>query len=270
MKILRLSVLSVFLVVLVIFVFSQFQLLGVDRTVPQITIADGILEVGLDVTTDDLLQGVTAYDEKDGDITDKIIVESISRFVKPGTSVVRYAVCDSNNHVASAARTIVYTNYVPPRFRMTDSLVFKISQNINIRSVLGAVDCIDGDISDRVIVTANEYTANIPAVYYISAKVSNSKGDMIVQQFPVYVEDSSLSAPEIELKEYIVYLAAGEEYDIMSNVLSAVGKDGTDLSGQIHVDTNLDTSAPGMYEVHYRAADSMGRTGHEILLVIVK
>ena len=270
MKILRLSVLSLFIVVLVMFVFSQFQQLSVDKTVPQITITGDVLEVSLDVTTEDLLQGVTAYDEKDGDITDKIIVESISRFVKPGTSVVRYAVCDSNNHVASATRTIVYTNYVPPRFRMTDSLVFKISQNINIRSVLGAVDCIDGDISDRVIVTANEYTANIPAVYYISAKVSNSKGDMIVQQFPVYVEDSSLSAPEIELKEYIVYLAAGEGYDIMSNVLSAVGTDGTDLSGQIHVDTNFDASTPGMYEVHYRVADSMGRIGHEILLVIVK
>ena len=270
MKILRLSVLLLFIVVLVIFVFSQFQQLSVDKTVPQITITDDVLEVSLDVTTEDLLQGVTAYDEKDGNITDKIIVESISRFVKPGTSVVRYAVCDSNNHVASATRTIVYTNYVPPRFQMTDSLVFKISQNINIRSVLGAVDCIDGDISDRVIVTANEYTANIPAVYYISAKVSNSKGDMIIQQFPVYVEDSSLSAPEIELKEYIVYLAAGEGYDIMSNVLSAVGTDGTDLSGQIHVDTNFDASTPGMYEVHYRVADSMGRIGHEILLVIVK
>ncbi len=270
MKILRLSVLLLFIVVLVIFVFSQFQQLSIDKTVPQITITDDVLEVSLDVTTEDLLQGVTAYDEKDGNITDKIIVESISRFVKPGTSVVRYAVCDSNNHVASATRTIVYTNYVPPRFQMTDSLVFKISQNINIRSVLGAVDCIDGDISDRVIVTANEYTANIPAVYYISAKVSNSKGDMIIQQFPVYVEDSSLSAPEIELKEYIVYLAAGEGYDIMSNVLSAVGTDGTDLSGQIHVDTNFDASTPGMYEVHYRVADSMGRIGHEILLVIVK
>lgn len=270
MKILRLSVLSVFIVVLVLFVIAQFQLLSVDKTVPGITITGDVLEVSLDVTTEDLLQGVTAFDEKDGDITDKIIVESISRFVKPGTSVVRYAVCDSDNHVASATRTIVYTNYEPPRFRLTDSLVFKISQNINIRSVLGAVDCIDGDISDRVIVTANEYTANIPAVYYISAKVSNSKGDMIIQQFPVYVEDSSLSAPEIELREYIVYLAAGDEYDFMSNVLSAKAADGTDLSGQIQVDTNFDAFTPGMYEVHYRVADSMGRIGHEILMVIVK
>ena len=270
MKILRFCVTSLFIVVLVIFILFQFQQLSVDKTVPQIAIPDGVLEVGLDVKTEDLLQGVTAHDEKDGDITDKIIVESISRFVKPGTSVVKYAVCDSDNHVASATRTIVYANYTPPRFQLSDSLVFNISQNINIRSVLGAVDSIDGDISSKVIVTANEYTANIAAVYYISAKVSNSKGDMIVQQFPGYVEESSLSGPEIELNEYMVYLGVGEEYDILGNVLSAVSADGTDLTGQINIDTNFDPSAPGMYEVHYRVSDSMGRVGHEILLIIVR
>ena len=270
MKILRLCVSSLFVVVLVIFVLFQFQQLGVDKTVPRITIPDGILEVSLDVKTEELLQGVTAYDEKDGDITDRIIVESISRFVTPGTSVVKYAVCDSDNHVASATRTIVYANYTPPRFRLSDSLVFNVSQNINIRSVLGAVDSIDGDISNKVIITANEYTANIAAVYYISAKVSNSKGDMIVQQFPVYVEESSLSGPKIELREYIVYLDVGEDCDISGNVLSAAAADGTDLMGQINIDTNFDSSVPGMYEVHYRASDSMGRVGHEILLIIVQ
>lgn len=270
MKILRLCVLSLFFVVLVIFVLFQLQQMGVDKTVPQITIPGGILEVSLDVETEELLQGVTAYDEKDGDITDRIIVESISRFVTPGTSVVKYAVCDSDNHVASATRTIVYANYTPPRFQLSDSLVFNISQNINIRSILGAVDSIDGDISNKVIVTANEYTANIAAVYYISAKVSNSKGDMIVQQFPVYVEESSLSGPEIKLKDYIVYLEVGGECDLLGNVISATAADGADLAEQINIDTNFDSSAPGMYEVHYRVSDSMGRVGHEILLVIVK
>ena len=270
MRILRFCVSSLFIFVLIIYVFFQFRQLNVDKTVPVITISHDVLEVSLDAQTEDLLQGVAAYDEKDGDITDKIIIESVSRFVTPGTSTVKYVVCDSDNHVASATRTIVYSDYVPPRFQLTDSLVFKISQNINIRSVLGAVDCLDGDISDRVIVTANEYTANIPAVYYVSAKVSNSKGDMIVQQFPVYVEESSLSSPKIELKEYIVYLSVNEDCDIMSNVLSAVGTDGKDLSGQINIDTNLDTSTPGMYEVHDRVTDAMGRVGHEILLVIVK
>lgn len=270
MKILRLCVLSLFIIVLIISVIFHFQQLKVDKTLPQITVDGDTLEVSLDVTNDDLLKGVTAHDEKDGDITHKIIVESISRFTEPGVSVVRYAVCDNDNHVAFATRTIIYSNYAPPRFNLSDSLVFSISQNINIRDILGAVDSIDGDISDKVIITANDYTANIPGVYYISAKVANSKGDIITHQFPVYVEERSLSAPEIELAEYIAYLEIGEDFDISANVLSAIGAGGVDLSGQISIDTNFNPQQAGVYEAHYRVTDSEGRVGHEIVLLFVE
>lgn len=270
MKLLRLCVLTLFIIVLVSFVIFQFQQLNVDKTVPTISVDESIIEVSIDVTTKELLQGVTAYDKKDGDLTDKVIVESISRFIKPGVSIVKYAVCDSDNHVAFATRTIQYSNYIPPRFCLTDSLVFNISDKINIRNVLGAVDAIDGDISNKVIITANEYTANIPGVYYISAKVANSKGDMIMHRFPVYVEDRSLAAPEIELKEYITYLKVGDFFDINNNVISAIGADGENLSEQIVTDTNLDPSTPGMYEVHYRVTDNLDRTGHKFVIIIVE
>ena len=232
MKILRLCVLSLFIVVLIISVIFHFQQMRVDKTVPTITVEGDVLEVSLDVTNEELLKGVSAHDEKDGDISDKVIVESISRFTSPGVSLVRYAVCDNDNHVAFATRTIIYSNYTAPRFNLTDSLVFSISQNINIRDILGAVDSIDGDISDKVIITANDYTANIPGVYYISAKVANSKGDIITHQFPVYVEERSLSAPQIELEKYIAYLEVGEDFDIEGNILSALGTGGENLSEQ--------------------------------------
>ena len=270
MKILRLCVSTLFVIVLVFFIIFQFNQLSVDKTIPQITVEGEKIEVSLDATDADLLVGVKAYDEKDGDLTEKIIVESISRFIEPGISVVRYAVCDSDNHAAYATRTIVYSNYEPPRFTLSDSLVFSISQNINIRNILGATDSIDGNISRKVIITANEYSANIPGVYYISAKVSNSKGDMIMQQFPVYVEERSLSAPQIELAQYISYVSVGESFDIEGNVLSAVSAGGDDLKAQMSIDTNLDVSKPGMYEIHYRVTDSAGRIGHEIAIIIVE
>lgn len=270
MKLLRLCVSVLFIIVLVIFVVFQFTQLSVDKTIPQITVDGDRIEVSLDATDTDLLKGVRAYDEKDGDLTDKIIVESISRFIEPGISVVRYAVCDSDNHAAYATRTIIYSNYEPPRFSLSDSLLFNISQNINIRNILGATDSIDGDISRKVIITANEYSANIPGVYYISAKVSNSKGDMITEQFPVYVEEISLSAPEIELEQYISYISVGESFDIEGNVVSATSSVGEDLKSQLNIDTNLDTSTPGMYEIHYRVTDGAGKLGHKIAIVVVE
>lgn len=270
MKILRLCVSSLFIIVLVMFIIFQFKQLKVDRTMPTIKVESDVIEIGLDVTNEDLLEGVTAYDKKDGDLTSKIIVESISRFIEPGVSIVRYAVCDNDNHAAYATRTIIYTNYTPPRFHLSDSLVFSISQNINIRNILGAVDSIDGDISNKVIITANEYSANIPGVYYISAKVANSKGDMIMHQFPVYVEEISLAAPKIELKDYVAYLKVGEDFDVNGNVLSALSSDGKDLSDRINIDTNLDLTKAGMYEVHYRVSDDNGRIGHEIVIIFVE
>lgn len=270
MKILRLCVSFIFIIVLAVYVLFRFQQMNIDRTYPVITVDSEMLYVSLDATEEELLAGVTAFDEKDGDLTDKIIVESISRFTEPGVSVVRYAVCDHDNHVSSAVRKISYANYQPPQFTLKDSLVFGVSQNINIRSILGAQDLIDGDISNKVIITANEYSSNVVGVYHISAKVTNSKGDMISLQLPVYVEDISLSAPKIQLSDYLVYLECGEGYNLTSNLLSAVDSQKNDLTAQVRIDTNLDTSVPGMYEAHYRVYDEFGRVGHEILTVIVE
>ena len=61
----------------VFFVKAKLQ----DKTYPVITIDEQIIDVSINVTDEGLLKGVTAYDKKDGDITSKIYIESISKFV---------------------------------------------------------------------------------------------------------------------------------------------------------------------------------------------
>lgn len=270
MRILRTSVTVLFVIVLVIFCIFRIQQLSADTTYPVIKIEDDLLEVSIASTTEDLLKGVTAWDEKDGDITHKLIVESISRFTGAGVCVVDYAVCDNDNHASSASRKIIYTDYTPPRFTLSGSLLFGVSQNMNIRSLLGAMDSIDGDISDKVIITANDYSSIVAGVNYISAKVTNSKGDMISLDLPVYVEEINLSAPKITLEHYMVYLKTGDSFDVEGNVISAVDAGGVSLEDQVHTDTNLDLNTPGVYEIHYRTEDTLGRKGHAITTVIVE
>ena len=112
MKPFRIIVLIVFILVtiasLVMFISEK---LAVDKTLPQITVEEEMIEVSLKAKDEELLKGVTAHDEKDGDLTDKIIIESISRFTSKGVSKVTYAVCDSNNNVAKATRTIKFKGY---------------------------------------------------------------------------------------------------------------------------------------------------------------
>lgn len=270
MRILRITVATLFIVVTCLFILFKIRYSKLDKTYPVITFDSDRISVPLDAKDADILAGVSAYDEKDGDISDKIIVESISRFTEPGVSVVKYSVCDEDKHVASAKRKIIYDGYEHPHFTLKAPLVFPIGQTINIHGIVGAVDLIEGDISDKVIITADEYTVQNNGIYTISAKVTNSKGDMISRTFPVYIEERSLSAPDIALNDYLIYCKPGDKLDPAANITYALTADGTDLKAGVSIETKLDTSVPGMYEVHYRVADAQGRQTHAMAIVIVE
>ncbi len=269
MRILRITVTVLFVLTTCMFVLFNIRYSKTDKTYPVITFDSETVNVPLQATDADFLVGVHAFDEKDGDISDKLIVESISRFTEPGVSIVKYSVCDGDKHSASAIRKVIYEGYSSPEFTLLSSLIFPIGQTVNIHSVLGATDKIDGDISDKVIVTSEEYSTASNGFYSITAKVTNSKGDLISLTLPVYVEERSLTAPEIKLGDYMIYCSKGDKIDCRANIKSAFTADGVSVTDSVSIDTNLDTNVPGMYEVHYRASDSLGRVGHVMAFVIV-
>lgn len=269
MKILRMTIVIVFLVVLAAFsyVFVN-EKLNADYTYPEITINDDMIDVSLSATHEELLRGVTAYDEKDGDLTNKIIIESISKFVEPRVSVVTYAVCDGDNHVATGTRRIRYTEYTPPRFTMSGSLVYSLTDKIKITDVIGAVDVIDGDIGKSVIINASDFESNTEGVFTISVQASNSKGDVITMSLPIYVENNGLSAPEIELTDYLVYTKVCEPID-PQNYLKSISTENIDPESYM-IDTDYNPDAAGTYQVHFYVTDTNGRKGHSILTIIVE
>ena len=247
----------------VFFVKAKLQ----DKTYPVITIDEQIIDVSINVTDEGLLKGVTAYDKKDGDITSKIYIESISKFVEHGVCIVTYAVCDNDKHATSATRKIRFTDYTEPEFIIKESLVFAVGQKITIQECVAARDCIDGDISDRVIVTATDYNTNEVGVFNVSLMATNSMGDTIYMDIPVYIKDLSFSAPKIELSEHIVYSKVGQEVDLVDYVRSAVDK--YEQPVNVLIDTNLDINKPGTYEARYETQDSDGRRGYAIMTIIV-
>ena len=107
MRLVRIAVLGIFVVTTVmsgvLFIKNKIT---TDTTIPEITIEEEVLEVALDAKTEDLLKGVKAFDEKDGDISNKVIVETISKFIDKGVCKVTYAVCDSDNNVSTAVRKV--------------------------------------------------------------------------------------------------------------------------------------------------------------------
>lgn len=271
MKILRIATTILFIATVVLFgLFYMDKKKSTDYTYPTIQAETQLIEVSVDATEEELLAGVTAYDEKDGDITDKIVVESVSRFDKNHECTITYAVCDSNNHVAKTSRILRYKNYIPPKFTMRDSLVFGLDEEVSIHDALGAEDSIDGDISDKVVITATDFSDDSVGVFSLSLQATNSMGDIVYLDLPIYVENISAMAPTIELTEYLIYVKKGEKPDFSSYVSSVTYQGHESQDTTLDISTDFNPDKPGLYSVHYHATRASIYESHNVLNVIVE
>lgn len=271
MKWLRRITLMMFVAMLVAFaVFSVTDKMNTDNSVPVITLETEELEISVTDKNEALLKGVTAFDEKDGDITDKVLVESKSKFIEPGIFDVTYAVADSDNHVSKISRRIRYTDYTQPEFYMKRALVYSVEEDVDIRAAVGARDCIDGDISDRVTVTATDLVQNTAGVFKVSLQVSNSMGHMIDLEVTVHVEGNETMAPEIQLEKSLIYIKKGEK-PVFEDYIKEVTVNGVLMKEyNLIISTNFDSDETGTYNVHYYISTNEGYEGHSILTVVVE
>lgn len=270
-KIFRRATLALFIVVLIAFiVFTAMETVSLDTTIPEIKIDSDIIEISVNDKEDVLLKGVAAYDEKDGDITDKVLIESISKFTDPGVCTVTYAVVDSDKHVTKQSRTVKYTDYTAPEFYMKRALVYAVDEAMDIRAAVGARDCIDGDISDKVTIIATDYVQNTAGVFTVSLQVSNSMGHTIYLDVTVHVEGNETMAPEIQLKKSLIYIKKGEQ-PVFEDYISDVTVNGVLMKDyQLLISTNFDSETEGTYNVHYYISTDEGYEGHSILTVVVE
>ena len=272
-KLLRRLTLVLFVLVLIAFIaFSIAEKLTTDTTMPYITVDSDVIEMSVKDKKEILLSGVTAYDGKDGDISDRVLIESISKFIEPGVCSVTYAVADSDKHVAKQTRTVRYTDYTPPEFYMKRALVYGVDEALDIRAAVGARDSIDGDISERVSIVTTDYVKNTIGVFTVSLQVSNSMGDTIYLDVTVHVEGNETMAPQIQLKKSLIYVKKGEEPNF-EDYLGDVTVNGVLMKKediQLLISTNYDSAETGTYNVHYYITTNEGYEGHSILTVVVE
>ncbi len=271
MRLLRWITYSLFVVMLALFIgFNIYNNVVTDETRPIIRVPSGSLEISISASSEELLAGVTAYDEKDGDLTDSILIESISSFIAENTCEITYAVADNDRHVSKATREIVYTDYVPPRFSLSRPLIFSLGERVDFRRIVGAVDCIGGDIGSSVSFVASDYLSSVVGVYTLSVRVTGLRGDTIYYDFPVWVEQQVPFAPVISLTDNLVYVKQGEKPDLNSFVAGVYQQNEPLADCTPVIVSDLDTDTPGLYAVHYYATAEDGLVGHTILIVIVE
>ena len=79
-----------------------------DDTPPEIKFDNNTIKVKIGDDNSKLLAGVKATDNRDGDISEDIIIDSISDFSKDGTRTITYGAVDSSNNVAKKSRKLVF------------------------------------------------------------------------------------------------------------------------------------------------------------------
>lgn len=227
-----------------------------DGKAPEITFSGETLEISVKDPMDALLQGVSAEDNRDGDVTDSLVVESVKLLDKDGTITVTYAAFDKGGNVTKASREVRYLDYESPRFTLTSPMLFT-STGVDVLSVIGAEDTFDGDIRHRIRASAlEEVDGTHSGVYDIQVRVTNSLGDSVEIVLPVEVYAPGTYEAELTLKEYLVYLPKGNVFSVYDYLDKYIrGKEEVSLRGglpahyTLHTEGTVDPMTPGVYPV---------------------
>lgn len=225
---------------------------------------------------EDLLQGLTAYDVEDGYITEKILIGGFSDFTERGVSSLEYAVYDKDGHIATLNRSVVFSDYTPPQITSSAPCVFTPTDNPNnVPSLnLEGWDKLDGDISKHLLITNTDADFSKPGKYTASVYLKNSFGDEVYMDLPVHVLDYGQYGYRIELKEPLIYVDKDdsvnpEDYFVaIRNEYS--GEIIPDEKYTLEIDSDVDTSKDGIYEIHFFAVSSdKAQRGETWMTVIV-
>ena len=113
-----------FVVACAVFCWTVYGYSLRDTVVPQITDSVGDLHLSVAENSDALMKGLTAADDRDGDLTDRICVERMSRFSQPGVYQVSYVVFDNSHNFSRYERTVIYDDYISPRLQLEQPLMY--------------------------------------------------------------------------------------------------------------------------------------------------
>lgn len=279
MKLMRLISMILCVIAMVSFGFVQYRShIMMDNVPPEIHMEEGKISVSVSAPEEAFLEGITAEDNRDGDVSESLLVESMSNFIETGTRKVTIIASDHSGNVAKVEREVTYTDYKRPKFKLEAPLRFRSGGTPDLLENLTAKDSLDGDLTSQIKI-ASDSTIYIdePDDYPMVFLVSNSAGDTVKLPVTVTVYDQSQESakPTIELSKYIAYTKVGqkidpwkfverityrsEEYERKGDVLKTTSKSDhqpryTISESEVQIESNVKYKKAGTYEVLYRFA----------------
>ena len=251
--------------------------LGSDNTPPVINDSVGDIEVSSTATDEELKKGLTATDDKDGDVTSSMIVGNRSKFKDNGVCTLEYVAFDKSNNVSSYKRRVKFTDYHSPRFTLKKPLVYQTGRNMVLLERIGANDIFDGKLDDSISIIDSNVSLIDRGDYSITVKVTNSGGDEARLDLPVHLTSSADLQLDVHLTDYITYIPVGTAIDPMAYFAGISAPNGTPDAAampwndkRLQITNSVDTNTPGVYEIYYRYTNEAEKTGIAYLVVVVE
>ena len=238
---------------------------------PVIEFNSDTIDVSVNATEADLLAGVTATDPEDGDVTDSLVIEGVSKIIEGTSMKIAYAAFDSQNHVTKAERTVSYVDYTRPRFWISRPLVFGTAGKVDFMQYVRAGDVFEGDISSRIKYSLiNSISIDGTDEYDIKLSVTNKVGDTVTLPITVSVSDEYAYSDLITLSDYLIYIGCGTPFDAKSYVVSYMsGEKEVKSAKGLTITGDVNTDVPGIYNVEYSYSKPKSKMVIKTRLVVI-
>lgn len=289
MRKVRVAVCFVFVVSCILFgVYIVKVRMVEDHTPPVLTCTEDPLKVSVEAKPEELMKGIKAMDDRDGDITKSVRVSSMSHFIDKGKRTATYVVFDKANQAATIQRTIVYKDYISPRVHLEKPLRYTLNElrSVNFAENMTAEDCLDGDLTTQIHTVWGESLYMLqPGKYPMNIQVNNSAGDVCLVPVEVEIIDTSDRNENGKwypmLSEYIAYTTVNKKIKpetylegvIHGGAAYSFEKDSKELGvtkASISIASYVDYKKPGVYTVDFTYKSKEGVPAVTKLYVVVE
>ena len=240
---------------------------------PVISFGEETLTISVEDEESVLLEDVTAQDAEDGDVTDSVVIESISDFQDDGSRIVTYAAFDAGGAVSKASRSFTYSDYESPQILLISDLDVLVGESINIQDCIEVQDVLDGNITSRLQVIESDYSMYYAGDYSITLQVTNSAGDTEEVTYTIHSSEEAeeSSQTEIVLTDFSIYLEVGDDFDAYDYIESVTGFNyyGIPITeSSVEITDTVDTDEAGQYSVIYELSTYSGSASAELIVIV--
>ena len=210
----------------------------------------------------------TASDNIDGDLTSSIVTTGSVDPTTPGIYTVKYNVSDAaGNNATEVVRTVnvIAPDVRPPITRLKDENPINLNLN-ETYTEYGATSYDEryGDVTNNIVITGSVDTTT-PGIYEIKYNVSDPIGNAAIE---VVRTVNVVQAPIITLNgPSLVSLEIGDTYAELN--ATAIDSIDGDITNNIVITSNVDTSSQGTYAVRYNVSNSNESNAIEIIRTVI-